>query len=77
MFQYVRPTKVLAALEWLKVNNPLYQNVQINVNWEQHVCQDDTDLWEALTSEYSPRPSQEHSQQQPEHQQWNRTVSLL
>lgn len=35
MFQHVRPAKVLAALEWLKTNNPLYHNVQVNTNWEQ------------------------------------------
>ena len=25
MFQYVRPAEVLAALQWLKLNNPLYE----------------------------------------------------
>ena len=30
---YVRPPKVLAALEWLRANNPLYRNVKINSDW--------------------------------------------
>ena len=29
MYDYVRPAKVLAALEWLKENNPLYRDVTI------------------------------------------------
>ncbi len=59
MFQYVRP-KVLAALEWLKANNPLYRDIHVNTDWEQHASQDDTELWEAFTSQHSPR---EHSPQ--------------
>ena len=34
MYDYVRPAKVLAALEWLKENNPLYREVTINIDWE-------------------------------------------
>ena len=33
MYQYVQPPKVLAALEWLRANNPLYRNVKINSDW--------------------------------------------
>ena len=31
--QYVRPAKVLAALQWLKLNNPLYKDIEINSDW--------------------------------------------
>ena len=44
MYKYVRPAKVIAALEWLKVNNPLYQS---------DAAQDDTELWDALSSQHS------------------------
>jgi hypothetical protein len=30
MYQFVRPAKVLAALQWLKSNNPLYKDIEIN-----------------------------------------------
>ena len=58
MFQYVRPAKVLTALEWLKTNNPLYQNVQVNTHWEQHASQNDAELWEAFTFQHPPQSSQ-------------------
>ena len=63
MFQCVRPAKVLAALEWLKANNPLYRDVEINMDWEQHAAHDDADLWEAFTSQLPPRSSQEEPPQ--------------
>jgi len=53
MYQYVRPAKVLAALEWLKANNPLYKDVQINGDWLD-VAADDADLWEALSAQHCP-----------------------
>ena len=42
MYQYVRPVKVLAAIQWLKVN-PLY-NIEINSEWLSDATQDDTEL---------------------------------
>ena len=54
MYQYVRPTKVLAALEWLRANNPLYKDVQINSDWLDDAAQDDTDLWEVLSAQHWP-----------------------
>ena len=52
MFQYVRPAKVPAALQWLKSNNPLYKDIEINTDWLS-----DTDLWEALSAQHCPPPS--------------------
>jgi hypothetical protein len=57
MYQYVRPAKVLAALQWLKLNNPLYTDVQINSNWLSDVAEDDAELWEVLSAEHCPPPS--------------------
>ena len=33
MRDYIRPYKVMAALHWLKENNPHYENVLIDTNW--------------------------------------------
>ena len=57
MFQYVRPAKVLAALQWLKLYNPLYKDIEINDDWTSNAGQDDPDLWEAVSSEQCPPPS--------------------
>ena len=57
MFQYVRPAKVLAALQWLKLNNPLYKDIEINDDWTSNAGQDDADLWEAVSAEQCPPPS--------------------
>ena len=56
MFQYVRPAKVLAALQ-LKLNNPLYKDIEINDDWTSNAGQDDADLWEAVSAEQCPPPS--------------------
>ena len=44
MYQYVRTVIVLAALEWLRVNNSLYNDIQINRDWLDDAAQDDADL---------------------------------
>ena len=62
MFQYVRPAKVLAALQWLKLNNPLYKDIEINDDWTSNAGQDDADLWEAVSAEQCPPPSSATSQ---------------
>ena len=56
MYQYVRPEKVLAALKWLKSNNPLYRDVEINDDWLSDAAEDDAELWEALSAEHCPPP---------------------
>ena len=56
MYQYVRPAKVLAALQWLKLNNSLYKDVEINSDWVSDAAKDDTELWEALSAEHCPPP---------------------
>ena len=56
MYQYVRPAKVLAALQWLKLNNPLYKDVEINSNWVSNASKDNAELWEALSAEHCPPP---------------------
>ena len=56
MYQYVRPAKLLATLQWLKLNNPLYKDVDINSDWVSNAAEDDAELWEALSVEHCPPP---------------------
>ena len=56
MYQYIRPSKVLTAQQWLKSNNPLYKDVEINGDWLNDAAQDDAELWEALSAEQCPLP---------------------
>ena len=55
MYQYIRPAKVLAALQWLKSNNPLYRDTEIN-DWLSDAVEDDAELWEALSAGHCPPP---------------------
>ena len=48
MYDYVRPAKVLVALQWLMSNNPLYHDVLINTTWQDDAVQDDRDLLQAF-----------------------------
>ena len=59
MYEYVQPTKIMVALEWLKANNPLYADVDVNLSWEEDAAQDDSELWEAVFSQ--PRPQQQET----------------
>ena len=52
MYEYIRPAKVLTALQWLKSNNPLYRNVQINSDWLSHSVEDNRELWEVLSAQH-------------------------
>lgn len=38
----------MAALKWLKANNPLYANIAINDDWESEVLSDTTELFSGL-----------------------------
>ncbi|TNN62775.1 putative ubiquitin thioesterase L96 [Liparis tanakae] len=49
MHDYVRPKKIMTALNWLQHNNPLYKDVTICMDWESVWKEDEADLWEAMT----------------------------
>ncbi len=49
MFDYVTPEKVLNALRWLKIHNPLYSDVTIDEEWLLHAELDDHDLIASMT----------------------------
>ena len=45
MYDYISPEKVLTALRWLKQNNPLYADIDINEEWLEQVKANDEDLF--------------------------------
>ena len=46
MYQYIRPGKVLAALQWFKSTIQGHRDQRL----------DDAELWEALSAEHCPPP---------------------
>ena len=48
MYDYVSPEKLINALRWLKANNPLYADIQINDNWVDEAVSNDCDLFGGL-----------------------------
>ena len=65
MYDYIRKEKVLAALRWLKINNPLYSKIKINENWTDDAACDDPDLWKAMTDEQVPTNDAVESEDNP------------
>ena len=49
MYDFVRPSKVLDALRWLKTNNQLYRDIEINESWQDNARNDDPELWQTMT----------------------------
>ena len=45
IYDYITPEKILNALRWLKSNNSLYADVEINDDWLQQSLANDTDLY--------------------------------
>ncbi|QQP36412.1 ATP-dependent DNA helicase, partial [Caligus rogercresseyi] len=50
MYEYIRPKKVMKALQWLQQNNPLYKDVIICPDWERQWEDDDPELWESIAT---------------------------
>ena len=48
MYDYVCPEKLMNALEWLKANNPLYADVDVNRHWVIESQANDGDLFPSL-----------------------------
>jgi hypothetical protein len=65
MYDYISPEKVLTALRWLKENNPLYANVDINDEWLDQAMANDDDLFAGMVeqsddaSDMNSEPTQE------------------
>ena len=41
MYDNVTPDNILNALRWLKINNPLYKDIDINTDWVTQCLHDD------------------------------------
>ena len=48
MFNYVSPEKVLTALRWLKANNSLYADIDINEEWLGQAMANDDNLFAGM-----------------------------
>ena len=53
MYGYISPEKVLTALRWLKQNNPLYADIDINEEWLEQAVSNDEDLFGSLVEQCS------------------------
>ena len=51
MYDYISPEKVLTALRWLKQNNPLYADIDINEQWLEQAVSNDEDLFGGLVEQ--------------------------
>ena len=58
MYDCITPEKVLGALTWLKDNNPLYADIDINQEWLEHGMTDDDELFSSLLETSEPEPMQ-------------------
>ena len=71
MYDYVSPEKLMNALKWLKANNPLYADVNVNEYWVDESQTNDIDVFQGLvrqpeTNNFDCVPSntpQEHTQE--------------
>ena len=48
MYNYVSPEKLNNALRWLKANNPLYADVNVNEPWGDQCEANDSDVFHCL-----------------------------
>ena len=48
MYDYVSPEKLNNALRWLKANNPLYVDVNVNEQWVDECEANDSDMFHGL-----------------------------
>ena len=51
MYDYISPEKVLTALRWLKQNNPLHADIDINEQWLEQAVSNDEDLFGGLVEQ--------------------------
>ena len=51
MYDYIRPQKLMDALRCLKVNNPLYADININKQWIEEAMANDEELCQYLVEQ--------------------------
>ena len=54
MYDNVCPEKLTKALSWLKANNALYSDVEINLDWCTDSEKDNSDLFDGLIGKFQP-----------------------
>ena len=52
MYDYIRPHKLLDALRYLKANNPLYADIDINEQWVEEALANDEELCQYLVEQH-------------------------
>ena len=56
LYDYVTTEKILNALKWLKVHNPLYVSVEINEEWAGNAESNDHELYRSLINSIDIEP---------------------
>ena len=51
MYDYIRPQKLLDALRFLKANNPLYADIDVNEQWVEEAMANDEELCQHLVEQ--------------------------
>ena len=51
MYDYIRPQKLLDALRFLKANNPLYADIDVNEQWVEEAMANDEELCQYLVEQ--------------------------
>ena len=51
MYDYISPEKVLTALRWIKQNNLLYSNTDINEEWLEQAMSNNEDLFAGMVEQ--------------------------
>ena len=52
MCDFIRPNKIMIALQWLCIHNPLYFDIEVNNDWiKQSILNDDNEeLFKSITA---------------------------
>ena len=58
MYDYITPQKLLDALSFLKANNPLYADIDVNQEWLESAMANDADLCECLVEQQNDSDEQ-------------------
>ena len=51
MYDYITPQKLINALKWLKANNPLYADIEINDQWLEQALSSDEELFTSIVEQ--------------------------
>ena len=63
MYDYITPQKLLDGLTFLKANNPLYANIDVNEEWLEAAMANDAELCECLVEQQNDSDEQPNDSQ--------------